>query len=498
MDERLTGEDNRPEQLRSPVVKAQGSTDSERYLAKLADKSFLNLWSYSNPYRDQKQGSKGDGKELCDLLVVCGRHIVIFSEKTISWPSGDTKTAWRRWAKRAIRDSVKQTKGAERWISEFPDRVYLDRSCKKPFPIDLPSADDRQVHRVVIANGSAQACRKEFPGSLGSLIIRPSILGPDHWSDQYQGLQPFAIGDIDPDESFVHVFNEPAFNIVMRELDTISDFTDYLTKKAEFIRSGRLFQAHGEENLLAYYAMRLNNVGDHDFVVENEDIPIFINHRQYLGFFSGSQYLEKKDADKISYQWDRIIETFSKPIIDGTLITSDDNEFDLQDYEHCLRYMALVPRLMRRAYSEAIAEAIKIGKNEQRFIRILCNSAVPSAETLYFVLTLKYLDWMKAKGGYKGYCADRSGIARLYSRALLLKFPNLERVIGIALDPVIQNREVLEKPIYDLVYEEQSEWSVGEREKIHQYCVALGVLQEEKEYYRRVEEFPDVTTIKIK
>jgi hypothetical protein len=47
------------------IIRSTGLTTSEQYLAKLADKTFLNLWSYPNLYRDV-------GKELCDLLVVCG------------------------------------------------------------------------------------------------------------------------------------------------------------------------------------------------------------------------------------------------------------------------------------------------------------------------------------------------------------------------------------------------------------------------------------------
>ncbi|MDE0307012.1 MAG: hypothetical protein OXI87_19340 [Albidovulum sp.] len=70
--------------FRTPVTKAEGVTPSERYLAGLAENSFLNLWSYPNPFRDQKKGIKGDGKEICDLLVVCGAFIIIFSEKTVS------------------------------------------------------------------------------------------------------------------------------------------------------------------------------------------------------------------------------------------------------------------------------------------------------------------------------------------------------------------------------------------------------------------------------
>ena len=36
----------------SAVVRAVGTTPSERYLVKLAEDSFLDLWSYPNVYRD--------------------------------------------------------------------------------------------------------------------------------------------------------------------------------------------------------------------------------------------------------------------------------------------------------------------------------------------------------------------------------------------------------------------------------------------------------------
>lgn len=125
MARNTTAIDARQKQPRSPVIKADGVTPSERYLAQLAEKSFLNLWSYPSPFRNQKQLSGGDGKELCDLLVVCGRYIIIFSEKTIAWPNGELHVGWRRWAKRAISKAAKQAKGAERWITEFPDRIFL-------------------------------------------------------------------------------------------------------------------------------------------------------------------------------------------------------------------------------------------------------------------------------------------------------------------------------------------------------------------------------------
>lgn len=55
------------------AAEAQGTTDSERALARVARNAFLSLWNYSNVYSDEGRSSgKGDGKELVDLLVALG------------------------------------------------------------------------------------------------------------------------------------------------------------------------------------------------------------------------------------------------------------------------------------------------------------------------------------------------------------------------------------------------------------------------------------------
>lgn len=112
--------------------RSEGVTASERYLAKLATKTFLDLWCYPNLF-------SGPGKELCDLLAVCGDDILIFSDKTIEWPDGsDVHVAWQRWYRRAVERSVAQVRGAARWIRQFPDGLYLDAACTKKFPLKLP------------------------------------------------------------------------------------------------------------------------------------------------------------------------------------------------------------------------------------------------------------------------------------------------------------------------------------------------------------------------
>lgn len=63
------------------------------------------------------------------------------------------------------------------------------------------------------------------------------------------------IGQIDPEQGYVHVLDDVTFKILLKTLDTITDFVDYLERKERFITSGNLISAAGEEDLLAHYLL---------------------------------------------------------------------------------------------------------------------------------------------------------------------------------------------------------------------------------------------------
>jgi len=489
------GIDERPEQLRPAIIKEQGVTETERYLGQLAEKSFLNLWCYPSPYRDQKSGGSGDGKELCDLLVVCGEHIIIFSEKNISWPSGDLGISWNRWFRKAVFAAAKQAKGAERWILEHPDRIFLDRSCLSKFPIEFPALDVRKVHRVVVARGAAQKCNEHCPGSSGSLIITPNLRGKQHCPKDVSEVRPFEVGDVDPDGSFVHVLDDVTLDIVMQELNTIRDFTDYLQRKEAFIRSGKLEIAHGEENLLAYYATRIGDDGDHDFVLENSEVPITIDRSHYGRWVGDPRYLAKQQADRISFLWDDFITLFTTHMLDGTSVVLDDFEFELKRNELAVRCMALEPRLRRRYHGQAILGALKRGEDEDIFFRLMIiPEDAKENETAFFIMTFKYQDWMEEKGGYEQYRRVRTERAIVYANGILEKFPHIQRIVGISREPPGQDRGISE----DLVYAEQNNWSEDERADIRGDCEALGVLQNSmRVHHLRGEEYPEMEELVV-
>lgn len=394
-----------------------------------------------------------------------------------------------------MRGAAKQAKGAERWITEYPNRIFLDRDCAVPFPINFPPPEDRRIHIVVVAKGAAQACRKHIPDSSGSLIIKPRVKADAHWVGESGEIEPFAVGDLDPSGSFIHVIDDVALDIVMGELDTVRDFTDYLDKKAAFIRSGRLLEAQGEENLLAYYAIRINDDGDHDFVPDDEQGQIEIDRSRYKRFVEDPQYIAKKKADEISYLWDMLVEAFTTHMLDGTSITLHGYDFDLRKNELGVRYMALQRRFARRNYGEAVRGALEKGRTKDRFFRAMISPVeAKENETGFFIFTMKYLDWMEQKGGYEHYRLKRSEFAHVYAKGLLERHPHLERVIGISREPPDQGRGLSE----DLVYAEQFEWTDKDRRAIKRDCKNFGVLQgQQKETPWNGQEYPNVETITI-
>jgi len=464
------------EQLRPAIIRSEGSTESEKYLANLADRSFLNLWSYPNPYRSQKLGGAGDGKEICDLLVVCDPHILVFSEKDITWTDKPVDVAWPRWCRRAIFDAATQLKGAERWINEFPDRIFLDKLCEVPFPLGFPPVVRRRMHRIIVARGARDACRKYFEGGLGTFVIKPDLKGRDHCTPGAETYAPFTIGDIDADGDFVHVFDEASLDIVMRELDTVSDFTEYLDKRATFLRSGHLERAHGEEDLLAYYAIRINEEGDHDFTAPEgyswADVEsVTIGAGNWSRYIDNPQYLAKKEADEISYLWDGLIENFTDHLLGGTTIVLPGHTYSLTDSELALRHMALQNRFYRRGHSEAIFNALEIGRKREIFFRaLLAPPESPRRETGFFFMTMKYLEWMDDKGGYEKYRQMRTFYLQTYAQALLIKHQHLERIIGIAMEPPEEGRGASE----DIIYASQTEWTQEDRKQNLEECTASG------------------------
>jgi hypothetical protein len=226
--------------LTEKIFRGEGLNPSEQRLARFADRTFLRLWSYSNTFNDRTKTACGVGQEVADLLAVFENHVVLFSDKAVSWQADKpTELAWSRWYRRAIEGAVAQLNGAERWLDRHPERVFTDKHCTQPLPVPIPESADRTTHLVAVVTGAEAACRKYFSDPRGSLIIQPALKGAAHVDTTQDDFRPFIVGDVNPGGTFVHVFDPVGLEFMMSELDTVADLTSYLAARAKFLRSGK-------------------------------------------------------------------------------------------------------------------------------------------------------------------------------------------------------------------------------------------------------------------
>ena len=424
------------------MQKSSGTTPTEKYLVRLCERAFLRLWSFPNLYRDQ-----GGGKELCDVLVVFGNQIIVFSDKSCAYPdSGDEVKDWARWFRRSIWDSARQVYGAERWIRHYPDRIFLDPKCKHPIPIELPRSGEMRIHRVVVARGAGGRCRAFFGGGSGSLVVRSDLVGHAHFNAPAGPFGIFRIGQVDPYKGFVHVFDDANLDILLSELDTVADFGAYLTRKEAFLCSDRVVSATGEEDLLAYYLTHTNSDGEHDFVLPADVNGVPFNHlfREIRG---DPRYIAKKSADEISYIIDTLIEHVSSNAVGRTLIHG--NELPIDSYEKALRILAAESRLSRRHLARALVDLLSSVSTHGR-PRSRCVVTYEKSGTGYCFLVFP----CPQDRDYAEYRLSRSTLLMYYCEAMKVRFPNLQHIVGYAVEPLNGERRS-----EDLVYLDATNWT---------------------------------------
>jgi hypothetical protein len=312
-------------------------------------------------------------------------------------------------------------------------------------------------------------------------MIRPDIIGQAHHDPFHDNFFPFTIGDVDPAGSFIHVVNDVTLDILMKELDTVTDFTDYLDSKASFIRSGNLGNAAGEEELLSYYLTHMVDEDHHGFSHPKnidwtplDSISIDIGH--YDALLKNPQFLSKKNADRNSYIWDRLIEAFTENMLAGTTIVRS-GTFNITEHEEGVRHMALEPRVMRRLLGDGISEVLKKAHlHDKTFRSMIPSPNNPRDGTAYAFMTFA-LPKKQLAGGYEQYRKVRSNILTTYCLAMLKKFPHIKRIIGIACEPPHQRGDQLGGS-EDMLLAKQLEWTPELIDDLKKDCEDFGVMKE--------------------
>lgn len=396
--------------------KSTGVTATESLLADFCERSFLKLWSYPNPYKD-------DGHELCDLLAVFDNHVFIFFDRENALPEDsdtDLQVLWDRWKRNVIDRQIRTAHGAERYIRSGRP-IFIDPKCEKPFPIvfDRGAA---VVHKIIVAHGAKEACERASPQNVyGSLAITyaEAVDGPS---------TPFHI-NIDKRKP-VHILDSHNMPIVLRELDTVGDFSAYLDEKVRAASTFDYLSYCGEEDLLGHYLLNYDDAAKRHVIGPKKAgglAGVMIGEGEWRDFIATDLYMNTKREDRISYFWDDLIQRTCQNRLDGTL----GGDSNIEGGQSAIYEMVKEPRFMRRSLAEKMLTAVDRFPEEGTLVRqvTFLPSFVPNVG--YVLLQLRVPESFRSEPEYR---EKRQAMLEIACGAAKNKLPHLVKVIGIGIE----------------------------------------------------------------
>lgn len=394
----------------------EGLTPTEQTLKHFGERSFLRFWSHANPLATPSQ-------ELCDVLVVCGDYVIVFSDKSIDFQfHKDEQIAWRRWYREAVAKSAWQLNGAVRHLFELQRPIYKDRSCTVPLGIPMPSPERARVYRVAVVSLS-----KEVNGEIPPqpfLAVDGAVTGDQHVDD---GATPFRLGDVSPDSEFVHVIDFAGLWAVLSELDTITDFARYLDTRRAFIRGQAHNSAASEWCMLTRHLLSFTDDGD-PLPLDSAN-PGFtrLSNAEWQAESTKAAFRGRNEANRDSYLWDYLVDHQAEMIEQQSFEFSTYSS--VQEAERVVRHLALETRLNRRLLGRAWKEACLIAVHDQAAnIRTVPHSDKDATTYVFFTL-------MKPGGMTDDqYRRRRRDLLKNMVLASLVDVPTSEVIIGIASD----------------------------------------------------------------
>lgn len=362
---------------------------SEEFVYQVCRETFLSLWSYANPR------SSDPRKELCDILIVCEPHVLIFCVKERLYEeSTDITSGWERWHRKAITTSAKQIYGAERELQNLSHVILSDGSQGLP----LPQLGERVVHRIAVALGA-------------------------------KGKVPLFFGDFG--KGFAHVLDEVSFSVLLQELNTITDLLEYLRAKEKLYESGVRTHFEGaEEDLLAFYIHQ-------GCKFPSEYTDIVVGDSLWAELCRKDEYRLKKIADRPSLVWDRMVEKFCQDFLtDGFEFRENPAETEL-----VIRTMARESRFSRRILGGSFKEFLQLANARKVESRI-----TPSPSGITYVFLSKDRSVPRD---------DR--IAELSARCFIARSMIREHqtVIGLSVQPLHPGKDAE----VELMYLHKPEWT---------------------------------------
>jgi len=404
------------------IIRGSGFTQSEEKLIEFADNAFFGLWSYPNVYSDEGYSKNKIGKEVSDLLVIFDKDIIIFSDKAIAFnKEKDPTVAWKRWFKKSVIESCTQLFGAEKFIKEHPERLFVDNKCSINLPIKIDKSFS--FHLVAVTNNISGPAVSYFnqieKGSSATLLnIYPL--------NAHQCLEnPFCVGDVYPEKTFVHILDETALKLLLTELNTANDFISYLNEKEKVVRQKKLLVSAGEEETLAAFIMGDKKIIPEDIIKKDQAMTIPEGEwKNYKTTFNYQYHLSMKNG---SVFWDNLIQNFSTSILSANVGFFSEIEFSM--HELGVRELAKESRQSRYYLSKNFQDKLKTTQPHLRTSRMVESIDEPGK----FYLFLFFPN--DNNFSYYDYRVQRISYINAYTAVAFNKYRKIKKLITIATEP---------------------------------------------------------------
>ncbi len=364
---------------------------AENIVHKICENMFLSDFVISNPKFKAKTAKKDTSHEISDTLILFKENIIGFQVKSkkISGVK-DSKIEISR-INRAIAEGVTQLGS----INAALRSNILSVTNRVGAEVQLQSVDIKKIIGIVIVDLLGEEDIKN--------LFYPKI---DTGFTVYKGIPTHILTNID-------------LKLISYEIDTIPDFLRYLNIREDVYSLNLMRGSKNECDFLAYYKRYNDSLKK---AIKNKTI---ITIPQGFWEHYRTEYAveidEREEANKVSYEIDKIIQVFYKSIGTNELLQStfkDKTENSVEDYFSAITELASFDRITRRTQGLKLIEVMKkaviqpngsytLSLNDKCGLIFLASSK-PRAEREKFLVQL--------------------------SSAAYCRF-NLKKVIGLATDP---------------------------------------------------------------
>ena len=295
----------------------------EEFVNEIFINSFMEPWCYPNP-----KDEKGDKKEICDLLILFNENLIIISVKNYEF-----KELYTRYFRQTIEKASKQIYGAERKLLKNEKDIFI-KHPKIGFQ-RFPKEKIKNIYRVIINLGG--------------------------------GVRFYPFNQETIDNKFITILDKEAFQTIAKELDTIPDFLEYLTKRESFFTNKIVTILPGdEEDFPTETVQQFLEYSEKQFKQDGkQNVEILGTEHDLLASFllngrTFPEYIESKECDAITVNLDGSWDSFNQRAEVKAKKNSDKNSYFLDE---------LVKREILKNYNENTLELASAIMSFNRFYR---------------------------------------------------------------------------------------------------------------------------------